>query len=89
MKNDNNITIVDTNGVVLQVGKYGAGVRIVSEDSVHIMDISEVSDGGVIDIFFKMDKPRAFNSTPTSSEQGMLPAKFEFLISRENVLDKP
>ena len=81
MKGNKKITIIDTTGRVLQCG-MGGGVRVVSECRQHIVDISEVSDGVGIDIFFKMDEPRAFNSTPDSSEQGMLPQNFEFLLKR-------
>ena len=51
MKDRKDITIVDTYGRVLQCGT-GGGVRVVSECGQHILDISEVSDDKVVDIFF-------------------------------------
>lgn len=79
MEANKNLTIVDTCGRVLQLGT-GSGVRILSVSGVHIMDISEVSDRDVVNIFFRMENSRAFNSTPDSSIQGMLPKAFEFLM---------
>lgn len=49
-----NYTIVDTNGKVIKTGNQG--VRIVSEDGVHLLDMSEVSDDSVVNVFIRTGK---------------------------------
>jgi len=75
-----NITIVDTHGHVFQVGTQG--VLVVTEDEIPLLDINEVSDETIVNVFFEMTEPRTFVRTPDSEESGILPQEFEMLIAR-------
>ena len=71
-------TIVDTHGKVLQQGT--SGVRVLSEDGVHLLDIGEVSDEAVMNVFFHLQQPLqplvdGRLTEPVSSECEILVAK--------------
>ena len=80
-------TIVDTNGKVLQTGDQG--LQVVSEDGVSLLDIGEVSDSTVIDIFIRLaDGVQLSKNTSESGDrivEILLPRTATQLVVAKNV----
>lgn len=81
MTNPVNMTIVDTNGKVLQRGTQG--LRVVSEDGVHLFDLGEVSDDLVMNVFIHLgEKVREFGFLPRNEDSV---SDLEILIAKDQL----
>jgi hypothetical protein len=78
MGNQTRLTIVNTAGVVLQKGC--GGLRLVSEDGLHLMDFTEVSDNACVNVF--ITQGRLFKSV------GFLPKSEDSVSDLEILLPR-